>query len=146
QPATVQEGHPAQPAPAPSPVSSETKVAAQPVASATPAVSPKSAQGKYPVSFVVYLPVEFDTEATKILNMNVELIFESETVARLVRERLFFSAVTVEKAIDLFFRDKFFEETVFAQDKLEEFLSQNLKAVKQFAGLKDVRLSGFSID
>jgi hypothetical protein len=95
---------------------------------------------------VVYLPIEFDAETTKILNMNVELLFESETVAKIVRERLFFSAVTVEKAIDGFFRDKFYEETVFAQDKLEEYLAQNLKTVKQFAGLKDVRLSAFSID
>ena len=119
-----------------------------------PALAPRPSEvfakappsGKYPVSFVVYLPIEFDAETTKILNMNVELLFESETVAKIVRERLFFSAVTVEKAIDGFFRDKFYEETVFAQDKLEEYLAQNLKTVKQFAGLKDVRLSAFSID
>ncbi len=141
-----QETHPAEPAPVPA----KAPVAAQPAPQA-PAPEPvvasaKASKAKYPVSFVVYLPVEFDAESTKILNMNVELFFESETVAKLVRERLFFSAVTVEKEIDGFFRDKFYEETVFAQDKLEEFLAQNLKTVKQFAGLQDVRLSGFSID
>jgi predicted Zn finger-like uncharacterized protein len=136
---------PATPAPAQAPAVAHV---------APPALAPSPSEvfakaptnGKFPVSFVVYLPVEFDAETTKVLNMNVELQFESETVAKLVRERLFFSAVTVEKAVDNFFRDKFYEETVFAQDKLEEFLAQNLKTVKQFAGLKDVRLSAFSID
>jgi predicted Zn finger-like uncharacterized protein len=149
-------------APSSTPVPAKPEApSAAPVPGTAPAVAPapppalapkpsvvfaKASSGKYPVSFVVYLPVEFDAETTKILNMNVELLFESETVAKIVRERLFFSAVTVEKAIDGFFRDKFYEETVFAQDKLEEYLAQNLKTVKQFAGLKDVRLSAFSID
>jgi predicted Zn finger-like uncharacterized protein len=146
QPADKQGAHSPEPAPVPAKAPAEGQPASKPSAPEPAVASAKASQGKYPVSFVVYLPVEFDTEATKVLNMNVELIFESETVAKLVRERLFFSAVTVEKAIDGFFREKFYEETVFAQDKLEEFLVQNLKAVKQFAGLKDVRLSGFSID
>jgi predicted Zn finger-like uncharacterized protein len=150
KPAAKPEEHPAAPAPAQAPVPAKTPAEGQSAPKPPahePAVAPaKASKGKFPVSFVVYLPVEFDAEATKILNMNVELIFDSETVAKLVRERLFFSAVTVEKAIDGFFRDKFYEETVFAQDKLEEFLVQNLKSVKQFAGLQDVRLSGFTID
>ena len=138
-------------APSAAPVPAQPPAVAQ-VAPPAPAPRPSEvfakapSSGKYPVSFVVYLPVEFDAETTKILNMNVELVFESEMVAKIVRERLFFSAVTVEKTIDGFFRDKFYEETVFAQDKLEEFLAQNLKTVKQFAGLSDVRLSAFSID
>jgi hypothetical protein len=145
KPALKPEDHPATPVPAKAPAEGHV---------APPALAPKPSEvfaktapsGKHPVSLVVYLPVEFDAETTKILNMNVELLFESEAIAKVVREKPFFTAVTVEKEIDSFFRDKFYEETVFAQDKLEEFLAKNLKTAKQFAGLKDVRLSAFSID
>ncbi|MBI5816578.1 MAG: zinc-ribbon domain-containing protein [Nitrospinae bacterium] len=98
------------------------------------------------VKLGVYLPVDFDAEATRIMNMDVELIFDSDIMAGAVRDRMFFTEVTVEKQIDSFFRDKFYEETVFAQDKLEEYLVQNLKAVEQFAGLKDVKLRNFAVE
>ena len=98
------------------------------------------------VKLGVFMPVDFDSEASKIMSMDVELVFDSDIMAGAVRERSFFTAVTIENQIDAFFRDKFYEETVFAQDKLEEYLVQNLKAVQQFAGLKDVKLSNFTVE
>ncbi|MBI4666506.1 MAG: hypothetical protein HY751_08870 [Nitrospinae bacterium] len=117
-------------------------------APAAPVVAPVSVDaGSGPmVKFSVYLPVEFDMEASRVMNMDVELIFDSETMAGIVRQRLFFTSTTVEKFIDTFFEDKFYEETVFVQDKLEEYLAQNLKTVEQFAGLKDVRLTNFNLN
>ncbi len=92
------------------------------------------------VKVAVYLPVEFDNEATRIMSVESELIFDSEEVATALRARSFFVAVSVENNIDDFFAGKFYEETIFAQDKLEEYLMEKLKVIPEFKGLQFVKV------
>ncbi|VAX20128.1 hypothetical protein MNBD_NITROSPINAE03-1301, partial [hydrothermal vent metagenome] len=98
------------------------------------------------VNVGIYLPVEFDFEATRIMNIDIELTFDSKAISDAIKNRLFFTAVTIENAITKFFEDKFYEETIFVQDKLEEKLNQELKSMDQFDGLQEVHLASLTFE
>jgi len=98
------------------------------------------------INIGVFLPVEFDLEAIRIMSVTVNLVFESAEFRDDAYGRVFYSTVTVENAIETFFKDKFYTDTVFVQDKLEEFLMQSLKSSREIIGVKAVRLENLTFE
>ncbi|VAX20679.1 hypothetical protein MNBD_NITROSPINAE01-1316, partial [hydrothermal vent metagenome] len=94
-----------------------------------------------PVKIGVYLPVEFDAEAIRIMNVDVELTFETRAESDAIQDRMFYTAVTIEGLISGFFKERFYEDTIFAQDKLEEHISHSLNKKSEFKGLTGVKLA-----
>lgn len=94
----------------------------------------------------IYLPVEFNREATRIMNIDLELVFESGAIKEAFAKRKFYAAVTVEEAIQSFFQNKFYEDTIFVQEKLEEHINKSLKTNPKFAGLEKAVLVGITFE
>ncbi|MBI4828218.1 MAG: hypothetical protein HY804_05320, partial [Nitrospinae bacterium] len=98
------------------------------------------------MSFTIYLPVEFDAEISRVMKLDMTMIFENFEIRDDAMQRSFYLTVQVENTVDAFFEDKFYTDTVFAQDKLEEFLNEKLKAMAPMAGLRQSRVDGISFE
>ncbi|MBF0169706.1 MAG: hypothetical protein HQK87_01230, partial [Nitrospinae bacterium] len=102
--------------------------------------------GSPTVAVGVYLPVEFDREAIRIMTVETSLAFGSAPVADALRSRIFFVATTIEGAVQSFFSDKFYEDTIFVQDKLEEYLTAELGKMEPFTGLTGVKVERITFE
>ncbi|VAX14865.1 hypothetical protein MNBD_NITROSPINAE04-1770, partial [hydrothermal vent metagenome] len=104
-------------------------------------------QGKEPeVNLGIFYPVEFDAEVGRVMNVDVDLVFENNQQRDEILGRTFYSIVTVENAIGEFFKDKFFQDTMFVQEKLELYLNKELKKAEGLEGLKLVRLGNLTFE
>jgi len=91
------------------------------------------------------LPIEFSAGATRILVVNVTLELESPATSRYISDRVPIYERILENSIEIFFSDKFYEETNYAQDKLKQFLLTELNKDKRFGRVVSVRLENFKV-
>jgi len=98
------------------------------------------------VNLGIFYPVEFDAEISRVMNVDVDLVFENSQQRDQILGRTFYSIVTVENAIGEFFKDKFFQDTMFVQEKLELYLNKELKKAEGLEGLKLVRLGNLTFE
>ena len=120
--------------------------AAAPLGESLLASTGVASQQEPAMSFTIYLPVEFDAEISRVMKLDMTMIFENFEIRDDAMQRSFYLTVQVENTVDAFFEDKFYADTVFAQDKLEEFLNEKLKAMAPMAGLRQARVDGISFE
>ena len=80
------------------------------------------------------------------MNAKVDLVCESNEQCNDILGRALFPIVAVENAIGEFFKGKFSQDIMFAQEKLEKYLNEELKKVEGLEGLKLVRLADLTFE
>jgi hypothetical protein len=122
---------PAQPAPAP----------AQTAKAETAAVLPETRT----MNVGIMVPVDFNTQVVKVLTADVELLFVNEQERKNAEKKQFLYEVAIEQEIEAFFKDRFYEDTHYAQDKLMAALFEKFKKRGDMEKLAGVNLLNFSL-
>ncbi len=75
----------------------------------------------------VMLPVDFNSSQVKMMTAEVELQFATSSEFKTAETKKFIYELTLENEIEVFFKDKFYEETRYAKDKLMAYLFERIK-------------------
>ncbi len=75
----------------------------------------------------VMLPVDFNSSQVKMMTADVELQFATSSEFKTAETKKFIYELALENEIEVFFKDKFYEETRYAKDKLMAYLFDRFK-------------------
>ncbi|MBI5636406.1 MAG: zinc-ribbon domain-containing protein [Nitrospinae bacterium] len=75
----------------------------------------------------VMLPVDFNSSQVKMMTAEVELQFATASEFKTAEAKKFIYELALENEIEVFFKDKFYEETRYAKDKLMAYLFERIK-------------------
>ncbi len=75
----------------------------------------------------VMLPVDFNSSQVKMMTAEVELQFATSSEYKTAETKKFTYELALENEIEIFFKDKFYEETRYAKDKLMAYLFERIK-------------------
>jgi len=93
----------------------------------------------------IIVPVDFNTQVVKVLTADVELLFTDEKQRAVAEKKQFLYEVAIEQEIELFFKDRFYEDTHYVQDKLMAYLFDRFKKRGDMEKLAGVNLQNFSL-
>ncbi|MFV1976399.1 MAG: zinc-ribbon domain-containing protein, partial [Candidatus Scalindua sp.] len=72
------------------------------------------------------IPITYDAEKTKIMSMIIKLKMDTDETAREARNNIPIFEEIIEEAVDAFFKDSFYEDIHFVQDKLKDAITAQL--------------------
>ncbi len=75
----------------------------------------------------VMLPVDFNSSQVKMMTAEVELQFATSSEYKTAETKKFVYELALENEIEVFFKDKFYEETRYAKDRLMAYLFERIK-------------------
>jgi hypothetical protein len=134
------------------PISAPTVVAkVEPPVKTEPVAEPVVAQAAKPVgentniSFGIIVPVDFNTQMVKVMTADIELTFASGKDKKSAEKKQFAFEMAIEKEIEIFFKDKFYENTHYVQDKLAAHLMERVKKRNDLGKVTAVNIDNFIV-
>lgn len=97
------------------------------------------------ISFGITVPVDFNARMVKVMTADVEVTFASDNDKKSAERRRFLYELEIEKEIGAFFKDKFYEDTHYAQDKLAAYLIERVKKRHDLGRVVEISLENFDV-
>jgi predicted Zn finger-like uncharacterized protein len=97
------------------------------------------------ISFGIIVPVDFNAQMVKVMTADVEVTFASDKDKKYAERRRFLYELEIEKEIASFFKDKFYEDTHYARDKLAAYLFDRVKKRRDLGRVTEINLENFDV-
>ncbi len=97
------------------------------------------------ISFGIIVPVDFNTRMVKVMTADVEVTFASDNDKKYAERRRFLYELAIEKEIESFFKDKFYEDTHYARDKLAAYLFERVKKRSDLGRVVEINIENFDV-
>ncbi len=91
------------------------------------------------------IPITYDAEKTKIMSMIIKLKMDTDETAREARNNMPIFEEIIEEAVDAFFKDSFYEDIHFVQDKLKNAITVQLNKSLQRGTIKGIDFEDFMV-
>ncbi|MBI3794263.1 MAG: zinc-ribbon domain-containing protein [Nitrospinae bacterium] len=108
-------------------------------------VTPKPVVQNKNLNFGIIVPVDYNAQQVKVMTADVEITFASGKDLTTAEKKQFLYEMTIEKEIEGFFRDKFYSDTHYAQDKLVAHLTERMKRRGDLEKITSINIQNFSV-
>ncbi|MDH5541536.1 MAG: zinc-ribbon domain-containing protein [Nitrospinota bacterium] len=93
----------------------------------------------------VIVPVDFNAEAVKVMTADVLITFQNTSEYDMADTKRYLYEMAVEEEIEKFFLDKFYEDTLYVQDKIIAQLNTKFKKRPEMGKIAEIDIENFKL-